>query len=240
MPIAAQAFGIMPQTCWARSWLLSRRAAGLHTSVNGTLVPAIDKSGFWLNVAFSTPEFAAALRGTLIRNGIAAEALVNIGAHSLKCTCLSWAAKHGMNRDHRRLLGYHVAPGDRSMETYSRDVMATPLRALAAVVEDIMKLKFKPDATRSGTFATAPRSSSRSTSSSSRSPSSAACSADDAITDVEDLPEGDKGKLIMNTATSYVHISKDASMLCCGKSYPFKQKVLAELPVDARLCPRCF
>ena len=73
-----------------------------------------------------------------------------IKSHSLKATLLSWAAKYGLSHDSRRLLGYHVAPGDKSMVTYSRDAMAGPLRELCRVVALVRDEQFFPDKTRSG------------------------------------------------------------------------------------------
>ena len=57
-----------------------------------------------------------------------------------------------MARDVRRLLGYHADPADQAMETYSRDVMAKPLRQLMAIILEVREGRFKPDASRSGTF----------------------------------------------------------------------------------------
>ena len=78
-------------------------------------------------MAVKTTEFASQLRALLLDLGFSVEELVRVGAHSLKVTCLTWAAKFGVEREQRRLLGYHLAPGDRTLEAYSRDSMATPL-----------------------------------------------------------------------------------------------------------------
>ena len=87
-----------------------------------------------------------------MRRGVPGESLHNIGAHSMKATLLSWAAKFGIDKATRRTLGYHVEPGDRSVETYSRDAMAAPLRHLDRVLEAVRRGTFHPDSTRSGFF----------------------------------------------------------------------------------------
>ena len=81
------------------------------------------------SVPVKTTEFAAQLRSLLIQLGFDVADLAGIGAHSLKVTCLSWASKFGVSRKGRRMLGYHIGAGDRTLEAYSRDAMATPLRS---------------------------------------------------------------------------------------------------------------
>ena len=92
----------------------------------------------------------------MLLRGFDLSQLHEVGAHSLKATCLSWCAKAGTDRGHRRLLGYHVKRDDKSMETYSRDGMAAPLRDLKHVIDMIGDGSFDPDSTRSGFFAEKP------------------------------------------------------------------------------------
>ena len=47
----------------------------------------------------ASKEFAAAFRTVLLDLGFTHTDLANIGAHSLKVTCLSWLAKHGADRE---------------------------------------------------------------------------------------------------------------------------------------------
>ena len=79
--------------------------------------------------------------GEWLRNilaaGIDRDALVKIGAHSLKTTCLTWCAKHGERIEIRRFLGYHSAPCDKVALIYSRDAASAPLRRLDAVISAI-------------------------------------------------------------------------------------------------------
>ena len=72
-------------------------------------------------------------------------------SHSMKCTAFSWAAKCGVPRELRRLLGRH-ATATRDASVYSRDLMITPVRELGRVLRMIRDGQFKPDNPRSGYF----------------------------------------------------------------------------------------
>ena len=54
-------------------------------------------------------------------------------SHSMKCTALSWAAKCGVPRELRRLLGRHATATRDADSVYSRDLMITPIRELGRV-----------------------------------------------------------------------------------------------------------
>eukprot|EP00971_Amphidinium_carterae_P322416 6407956-Amphidinium_carterae.1 len=73
-----------------------------------------------------------------------------VRTHSLKVTLHSWSAKTGIDHDPRRLLGYHVAPMDKSMLAYSRDAISGPLRRMERVMALTREGRFKPHETRSG------------------------------------------------------------------------------------------
>ena len=133
LPIAAPAYGLVATDSWATRWLEARAAQGLNAAEQSTLLPAMADQG-WHDAAYTTPEFAAALRTTLLQLCFTAEDLEGIGSHSLKATCLSWVAKFGVCREHRRILGYHVDISEKSTETYARDSLAAPLRSLDEVL----------------------------------------------------------------------------------------------------------
>ena len=78
---------------------------------------------------------------------------VPAATHSCKATLLSWAAKAGMSRSTRRLLGAHADTRDRSMLEYSRDALAGPLKELEELLQKINDKVFSPDVTRSGRWA---------------------------------------------------------------------------------------
>jgi hypothetical protein len=63
---------------------------------------------------------------------------------------LSWAAKAGMEKSDRRLLGGHAAQKDRSVLEYSRDALSSPLHKLGLLLDRIALGDFVPDAARSG------------------------------------------------------------------------------------------
>ena len=245
LPITANAFGLR-RAPWADAWLRGRAAAGLEAGAQGTLLPAAARAG-WHSVPLKTTEFASQLRALLLEMGFAAEELVGIGAHSLKVTCLSWAAKHGVDREERRMLGYHVKPGDRTLESYSRDSMATPLRSLDKVLAAISDSTFIPDATRSGTFscssaaapapAPPPAPSSPSSSSSTLSSASSACSV---VEFIDAVQEQNELSIILNEATGKHHIDDGEGRTRCSKPYPLKLERLSSVPPGGKLCSRCF
>ena len=119
LPIAAPAFGLCATASWATRWLQARATQSLDAARQLTLLPAMADQG-WHDAAYTTPEFAAALRTTLLQLDFTAKGLEGIGSHSLKATCLSWVAKFGVCREHRRILGYHVDISERSAETYAK------------------------------------------------------------------------------------------------------------------------
>ena len=151
LPVVAPAFGVTGIN-WAAPWIQQRRIQGLDAATAKTLLQAPADTGGWTNVPMTTLEFGACLREILHRGGFSAAELGNIGAHSLKSTTLAWLARAGVDRDVRRVLGYHIRPDERAMEAYSRDSMAGPLRTLVATISAVATGRFRPDETRSGYF----------------------------------------------------------------------------------------
>ena len=244
LPIAAPAFGLCATASWAVRWLEARSAQGLDASKQMTLLPALADRG-WHDVAYTTPEFVAALRTTLRQLGFSSEALEGIGSHSLKATCLSWAAKAGVCREHRRILGYHVDISEKSAETYARDSLAAPLRSLDEVLEKIRAKMFDPDSTRSGLLKTAAGKGNgkdvvdetgSSTCPSAVSSASSVCSEDEKMA----VPDDENGKLVFNTATRCMHISSGDGRLRCGRCMPKAWSTSEEVPEGMRVCPMCF
>ena len=262
LPVTASAFGITREP-WAACWLKARAVAGLSAERQGTLLPVAAESG-WHDVAMKTTEFAAQLRSLLIQLGFSIDELERVGAHSLKSTCLAWASKFGVPKEQRRLLGYHLAPGDRTLEAYSRDSMACPLRSLDEVFAAIASKGFDPDATRSGVFVTpASRGSSAaalpasgdgaltptmskadetadaesSSASSSLSSASPVASSDEGEEQADEIM---KDIVIQNTSTKKFHLDAGEGRLRDGKPYPRKFIRMRAVPPGGRLCTRCF
>ena len=138
---------------WAKAWLEARALLGLHVAAGLPLMLAPLSMGGWTRRHMTTNEGALWMREILVDYGVSADDLRSVGAHSLKATLLSWAAKAGLSMTDRRLLGYHVAPRDRSVVEYSRDEMVAPLRSLQKLLSAVRKGEFMPDETRSGRWA---------------------------------------------------------------------------------------
>ena len=61
---------------------------------------------------------------------------------SAKATILSWLSKYGICEEARSVLGHHALPS-RSVVTYSRDLLAAPLRHLASVLKAVENGSFR-------------------------------------------------------------------------------------------------
>ncbi|CAE6932646.1 unnamed protein product [Symbiodinium natans] len=112
-------------------------------------MPAPDRSGFATVRALDADE-AGDWLGLLLTNRVG----LRTTSHSLKCTCLSFAAKFGIGYQDRLVLGGHAHSG-RMAEVYGRDSMARPLRLLGEVLSAIRSGSFVPDANRAGRFVNA-------------------------------------------------------------------------------------
>ena len=242
MPISAPTLGLSDAP-WGPAWVAVRSAAKLSADVQGTLLPARGLRG-WLDVDFTSTEFAASFRSLLLRHGFSYDELALIGAHSCKVTTLSWLAKWGASKECRKMLGYHALREDRTMDAYSRDSMAGPLRTLEKCIEAVRLLQFRPDETRSGAFIRPsaqppPQESPQKATSSS---SSSSCSSESSLAS-EDVPAEEEvdGNLVLNGRTGFYHRLDGDGLTClCGKLRPGKAIVFSEVLAGGRLCSRCF
>ena len=150
LPLVAPIFSLS-NTAWFNSWAQARSICGLPVSgrLGQPFLCRFNAGGEPMDQALSASEVGAFLRAAL---GVETEQRGLVRSHSLKCTALSWSAKHGLDLPTRRLLGHHLDPGATSAETYSRDSMAPALRALERVLHDIKTEKFFTDKSRSGRF----------------------------------------------------------------------------------------
>ena len=235
LPVVAPLAGASGQP-WASVWLHRRRAAGLSAGSSDTLLPVAAVGGGWTQAAMTTEEFGATLKSLLLKGGFSPEAVAGIGAHSCKATALSWIAKAAIPRDDRRALGYHIKPGDRTMEAYSRDAMAGPLRHLVATIAKVRAGRFLPDLTRSGYLADGPPSSTCS--------SPASVSEDSAdVLDTIDVKADEATELeaefVLNKKTGSVHRIAGVGLVC-GKRWPKTSATATEPPEGKRLCRKCF
>ena len=129
---------------WAQTWLQNRAKHGLRAKRGYPMMPAPLASGKWDSIPLGTAEAIVWMKEVL------QDAQGDVGTHSCKATALSWMAKANVDRRIRRLGGYHVAPGDRSMTEYSRDAQSPVLHALSGLYLAIRGGLFSPDASRSG------------------------------------------------------------------------------------------
>ncbi|CAJ1438941.1 unnamed protein product [Effrenium voratum] len=129
---------------WAQTWLQNRAKHGLRAKKGCPMMPAPLASGKWDSIPLGTAEAIVWMKEVL------QDAQGDVGTHSCKATALSWMAKANVDRHIRRLGGYHVAPGDRSMTEYSRDAQSPVLHALSGLYLAIRGGLFSPDASRSG------------------------------------------------------------------------------------------
>ena len=237
LPLAAPAFGVSGAD-WASAWLSTRKRLRLDAGC-GTLLQAPAVTGGWTHAPFTTMEFGSAFRSVLRRQGHSAQALANVGSHSLKVTTLSWLAKRGVDREVRRSLGYHVRKDELTMEAYSRDSLAGPLRLLAATIAEIRAGRFLPDVARSGQI----KASAESSSSSSAAPcSSSSEDAEAAEKDKKELADYvTQDQIIRNISSRCVHVLKSDGALTCGRDVPTRYSILERMPeAPAKLCGGCF
>jgi len=147
LPLVAPIWGLT-HPCWALEWNKVAKEVGLafEDAFRGPVLPAPDKAGNWSKRSVSASEATKWLGELLKQNN---SSLDEVSSHSLKCTVLSWLAKAGTEPHHRLVLGHHSTQKG-SLETYSRDMLAAPLRALEDVLRRIRVGALHPDLTRSG------------------------------------------------------------------------------------------
>ena len=152
LPLVGFACGLTGEP-WAAAWLALRSEEGLDASVDGTMMPAPRKGGGWARRPLTTSECSDWLRMIIREEVPSEEGAVRYSAHSCKTTLLSWAAKAGMPKAARRILGSHAKVGDRTVAEYSRDELAEPLRLVDLMLGWIAVGQFIPGANRSGRWA---------------------------------------------------------------------------------------
>eukprot|EP00972_Heterocapsa_arctica_P042129 6210875-Heterocapsa_arctica.AAC.1 len=119
-------------------------------------MPAPGAEGGWTRRGVDTDEAVIWLKKILNDYDIDIGDMAGVGTHSFKATLLSWCGKAGLPSNARRVLGYHALPKDRSVQEYSRDEIAEPLRLLENLMVKIRNGEFDPDATRSGRWLLTP------------------------------------------------------------------------------------
>ena len=151
MAAVGPAIGVV-QGNWARTWWELRQQLGVQLGPDAPLMPAPDSEGSATVRPLSTAEFSKWIKMILDRNGVLAEGC-KISSHSCKATLLSFLAKFGASIPDREILGGHTGRM-KSVLTYSRDSLASPLRVLDTMLERIRQGTFSPNSTRSGMMTT--------------------------------------------------------------------------------------
>ena len=149
MPVVALSRGIS-DTAWGAAWLGLRAHLFLDAAEDECLMLEPLLGGSFGEGRIQAGQATTWLRHVLLKLGIPAEELTNVGSHSCKATILSITAKAGLSRDTRRTLGGHATPGDTSVDVYSRDALAAPLLEVGLLFTKIRARLFDPDSSRSG------------------------------------------------------------------------------------------
>ena len=136
---------------WFRAWLQAREALGLETGGRLT-VPLLCRFG--VDGKPLQQEITSSECGQLLREALRVghDKGCGVKSHSLKATALSWAGKHGLDLETRRLLGHHLDANAKSAEAYNRDSMGPAVTKLVGTLQAIKQGVFLPDASRSGRF----------------------------------------------------------------------------------------
>ena len=151
LPVVAPAVGVVSGN-WAAIFLQCREALGMGEPPDWPLFAAPDKQGEPTIRSLDTAEVGRWLRSILFDDPKPLQDR-RVSSHSLKATCLSFAAKFGAGMDDRLQLGYHAGGESKMGLVYGRDGASGPLRVLEGILRAIREDRFRPDATRSGRFA---------------------------------------------------------------------------------------
>jgi len=262
LPLVAPIWGLT-NPCWALEWVKVAKEIGIdfNETFEGPVLPAPDKCGELCARSVTAAEATKWLTELLKQNN---SELDHVTSHSLKCTTLSWLAKAGTEPHYRLLLGHHSTQKG-SLETYSRDVLSAPLRALDDVLRQIRMCALHPDLTRSGHVqepsqpdcAEEQREQDEDSSSSS---SDGDSSSSDSDSSSEDRPSATSWRLVasddpnvqrskwgsgimhQHVLSKIVHLQheNDATTFKCGMRATKDHKVVKATPfLESRKCKRC-
>ena len=146
LPLVAITDGVRVDK-WAEDWLDCRRVLGIRDPPEHPLMPAPDETGAPTVRPLDSSEAGEWSRAVLVKAGHTVEGR-KLTSHSLKATCLSFAAKRGFSQPDRLTLGYHAHQD--MAHRYARDAMSRPLQLLSDMMREIREGVFVPDNKRSG------------------------------------------------------------------------------------------
>ena len=150
LPLVAPCIGVVAGN-WGEEWCKCRKELGLHDLTMFPLMPAPDSNQEPTVRPLSSSEAGSWMRDLLKVDSSNKD--VKVTSHSLKATCLSYAAKRGCSFEDRLSLGYRTHNLKMAL-CYSRDGAARPLRVLEQILREVRERTFKPDETRSGRLST--------------------------------------------------------------------------------------
>ena len=151
MAAVGPAVGVV-QGNWVATWGSLRQKLDAALSDGYPLMPAPNGEGEPTVRPLSTSKLGKWVRMILDWNSLL-HAEAKITSHSCKATLLSFLAKYGASIPDREILGGHTGHM-KSVLTYSRDALATPLRALEDTLQKIRSGNFDPNASGSGMMIT--------------------------------------------------------------------------------------
>ena len=152
LPLVAPCEGVVSGN-WGELWCQSRKELGIHDLNNFPLMPAPDSAQEPTERPLSSTEAGSWMRALLKVD--CTNKTVRYSSHSLKATCLSYAAKRGLAFEDRLSLGYHTQSLKMAL-VYSRDGASRPLRVLESLLKEIRNRQFNPNDTRSGRLSKLP------------------------------------------------------------------------------------
>ena len=110
----------------------------------------------WLTRPLTSGEGVWHLRELLVAAGVEEDRSLLYSTHTMKSTCLSWAATSGaMDFDQKRIMGHHFDSRLAMPLLYSRDALAEIQTKLWRVLKAIRDGLFDPDASRAQRIAAA-------------------------------------------------------------------------------------
>lgn len=147
LPLIALGSGLFEKP-WAIAWQQAREQSGANLSK--FIQPADHQANeVWLQRRMTTAEGSWWVKDLLVMVGMSVDQAAEYSTHSLKTTCLSWAAKSGnMSVTERLWLGHHQNSESKMAVVYARDALATVLTKLHRIIEAIQRGLFDPDLPR--------------------------------------------------------------------------------------------
>ena len=121
------------EKCWGRTFLQIAERVGLKfetRKMGEPLLPAPDVSGGWSARPVTSSEVKKWLC-TMLKQMQGFDS-TGLTGHGLKATTLSMLSKFGASEEVRLILGHHSLRRKSTLESYSRDIQAAPLRCSKA------------------------------------------------------------------------------------------------------------